>query len=417
MKRPAKWPVVATSVLILLEIAGALVLSSLTGLGPGSDPTAYATVLFVLTTSVVGTLIGLRRPGNTIGWLLLLAAFGFATGSLLVVYVEVAVAQAGSLPVGPTAVWLGDLMFQLGFGVSTTFLLLLFPTGHLPSPRWKLVGWMAAIGIAFMFSAVLFGPGAFKGLPIDNPLALEDTSPIVSLFEGGFFLILVPILASVTSLIVRYRRAVAEEKQQLKWVAFGVVVLALGVAGTAVWDLLNGPREVNVDTVNLVIALSITVVPISIGLAILRYRLYDIDRIISRTVSYGAVTALLAGAYAGLVFVLGDLLPSGSNSLAVAASTLAVAALFNPLRRRVQDFVDRRFNRSRYDLARTIEAFAQRLRTEVDLDQLGRDFQFVAADTMNPASVSLWLRGDTTSTRESGPRRRGPDSSSADAGS
>ena len=162
----------------------------------------------------------------------------------------------------------------------------------------------------------------------------------------------------MTSLIVRYRRAVAEEKQQLKWVAFGVVVLALGVAGTVVWDMVNGSAELSDDTGNLVTALSITVVPISIGMAILRYRLYDIDRIISRTVSYGAVTALLAGTYAGLVFVLRDLLPSQGGSLAVAASTLAVAALFNPLRRRVQAFVDRRFNRSRYDLSRTIEAFS-----------------------------------------------------------
>ncbi len=386
MKRPTSWPVVATFVVIMLEIVGALVLSTLTGEGPGSDATAYATVLFVLATSAVGTLIGLRRPGNTIGWLLRVAAFGFATGSFLVIYVEVAVAQAGSLPVGPIAVWLGDLMFQLAFGVSATFLLLLFPTGRLPSPRWKLVGWMAGLGMALLFAAVLFGPGAFEGLPIDNPLALEETSPLLRVFESGFYLMLVPILASVASLIVRYRQSAGEERQQLKWVALGVVLLAIGLAGTVVWDGLSD------DTVNLVIALALTAVPISIGMAILRYRLYDIDRIISRTVSYGAVTALLAGTYVALVFVLGDLLPSRGNSLVVAASTLAVAGLFNPLRRRVQDFVDRRFNRSRYDLSRTIEAFSQRLRTEVDPEQLGRDLQLVVAASMHPKSMSLWLR-------------------------
>jgi hypothetical protein len=388
MKRPTSWPVVATFVVIMLETVGALVLSTLSGQGPGSDATAYATVLFVLATSAVGTLIGLRRPGNTIGWLLRVAAFGFATGSFLVIYVEVAVAQAGSLPVGPIAVWLGDLMFQLAFGVSATFLLLLFPTGRLPSPRWKLVGWMAGLGMALMFAAVLLGPGAFEDLPIENPLALEETSPILRVFESVFYLMLVPILASVASLIVRYRQSAGEERQQLKWVAVGVVVLAIGVAGTVVWDGLSD------DTVNLVIALALTAVPISIGMAILRYRLYDIDRIISRTVSYGAVTALLVGTYVAFVFVLGDLLPSRENSLVVAASTLAVAGLFNPLRRRVQDFVDRRFNRSRYDLSRTIEAFSQRLRTEVDLDQLGRDLQDVAADSMHPKSISLWLRDD-----------------------
>ncbi len=392
MKRSHSWPVVATFVVIILEIVGAILLSALIGGGPGSDATAYATVLFVLVTAAVGTLIGLRRPGNTIGWLLRVAAFGFATGSFLVTYVEVAVAQAGSLPVGPIAVWLGDLMFQLGLGVSATFLLLLFPTGHLPSPRWRLVGWMAAVGIALMFAAVLFGPGAFEGLPIENPLALEATSPVLDVFEGGFYVTLVAMLASVASLIVRYRQAVAEERQQLKWVALSVVVLAIGVAGTVVWDMVNGSTELSDDTGNLVIALSVTAVPISIGMAILRYRLYDIDRIISRTISYGAVTAVLVGAYVAVVFVLSGLLPSQGGSLVVAASTLAVAALFNPLRRRVQSIVDRRFNRSRYDLSRTIEAFAQRLNNEVDLDQLGRELQVVAAESMHPKSMSLWVR-------------------------
>ena len=392
MKRSGSWPVVATFVVIMLEIVGAIFLSTLTGRGPGSDATAYATVLFVLTTGVVGTLIGLRRPGNTIGWLLRLAAFGFASGSLLVAYVEVAVAEPGSLPVGPMAVWLGDLMFQMGFGVSATFLLLLFPTGRLPSPRWRLVGWMSAIGIALMFSAVLFGPGAFEGLPIENPLALEEASPILRVFEGGFYVTLVAILASVASLIVRYRRAMAEERQQLKWVALSVVVLAIGVAGTVVWDMVNGSAELSDDTGNLVTALSMTVVPISIGMAILRYRLYDIDRIISRTVSYGAVTALLAGAYAALVFVLGDLLP-----LEEAASSWPPRPW--PSRHSSTRCVG---GSSRSSIAgstgpdttcsRTIEAFAQRLRTEVDLDQLGRDLQLVAADSMHPKSMSLWLR-------------------------
>jgi hypothetical protein len=381
-----------TFVVIILEMIGAIVLSTLSGLGPGSDATAYATVLFVLATAAVGTLIGLRRPGNTIGRLLRVAAFGFATGSLLVTYVEVALSQPGSLPVGPLPVWLGDVMFQLGFVVAT-FLLLLFPTGHLPSPRWKPVAWMATIGIALMSGAVLVGPGAFEDLPIENPIALDDASLALRLLgEGGFFLTLAAILASVASLIVRYRRAVGEEKQQLKWVAFGVVVLAIGVAGTVVWDMVNGSAELSDDTGNLVIALSLTVVPITIGLAILRYRLYDIDRIISRTVSYGAVTALLAGTYAGLVFMLRDLLPSQGSSLAVAASTLAVAALFNPMRRRIQGLVDRRFNRSRYDLARIIEGFAERLRTEVDLDQLGRDLRLVASQSMHPRSIALWMR-------------------------
>jgi signal transduction histidine kinase len=197
---------------------------------------------------------------------------------------------------------------------------------------------------------------------------------------------MVAILASVASLIIRYRRAVGEEKQQLKWVALGVIVLAIGFAATVAWP---GTSD---DTENFVVALALTAVPISIGIAILRYRLYDIDRIISRTVSYGIVTALLAGAFVGLVVVLGGVLPTRGSSLAVAGSTLAVAALFNPLRYRVQGVVDRKFNRSQYDLERTIEAFSQRLRTEADLDRIGRDLQDVAAESMHPKSISLWLR-------------------------
>jgi hypothetical protein len=386
MRRSSSWAVIATFVVIMLEIIGALVLSTAFGEGLGSDLAAYSTVLFVLATSGVGTLIGLRRPGNRIGWLLRLAGFGFATGSLLVIYIEVAVAQPGSLPVSPVLVWLGDVMFQLGLSVCATFLLLFFPTGRLPSPGWKIVGWLAAVSMILLFGAVLFGPGAFEGLPIDNPLALPETSPFLPVLESGWYLMLVAILASVTSLIIRYRRAVGEERQQLKWVALGVVVLAIGLALSVLWPGLSD------DTENFVIALALTAVPISIGIAILRYRLYDIDRIISRTVSYAVVTVLLAGAYVGLVFGLGIVIPNQGSSLVVAASTLAVAALFNPMRRRVQTIVDRRFNRSRYDLSRTIEAFAQRLSSEVDLDQIGHDLQSVTAESMHPKTMALWLR-------------------------
>ena len=189
-------------------------------------------------------------------------------------------------------------------------------------------------------------------------VALDGSKPLLLALEGGgFYLLIVAILASVASLVVRYRRAVGEERQQLKWVALGVVLLGLGVVGSAVWEFVNGAAELGDDTENLVIAVSLTAVPISIGFAYLRYRLYDIDRIISRTLSYGVLTVLLAGAYVGLVFVLRELLPF-QGSLPVAISTLGVAAAFNPLRRKVQSFVDQRFNRSRYDAARVIDGFA-----------------------------------------------------------
>lgn len=394
MKRSTRWSAWAVLALILIEITGAVFLAAYgVGAGVGSIPTAIATVAFVLATAIVGTLIALRRPGHRIGWLLRVAAFGFATGALIVGYVQVAyVTRPGSLPVGPVLVLLGDWAFGLGFGISSTFLLLLFPTGHLPSPRWRVVGWMAATSMALLFVGLSLSSSAFEGLPVENPYALESSSPLVLVLEGGgFYLLVAAILASVASLIVRYRRAVGEERQQLKWVAFGVVMLGLGIAGSVLWELINGSAELSDDTENFVIAVSLTMVPISIGFAILRYRLYDIDRIISRTLSYGVLSVLLAGAYVGLVFVLRELLPF-EGGLPVAVSTLGVAAAFNPLRRRVQGFVDQRFNRSRYDAVRVIEGFSRRLRTEVDLDQLGRDLLAVAVESMQPASVSLWVR-------------------------
>lgn len=387
--RWSSWAVVG---LVVAESGGAVFLAT-RGAAPGSAATATATVLFVLATAAVGTLIGLRRPGHRIGWLLQFAAVSFATGALIVTYVEVAFfVRPGSLPAGPILVILGDWVFGLGYGISATYLLLLFPTGRLPSPRWRPVSWLAGISLFMLLLGVLFGPSAFEGLPIDNPLALDSSHPLLLLFEGGgFYLLFATILGSVASLVVRYRSSEGEERQQLKWVAFGVVLLGLAVAASVLWELANGVAELSDDTENLVIAVALTMVPVSVGVAILRFRLYDIDRIISRTVSYGVVVALIAAVFFGSVTLLGSLLPTESP-LAVAASTLSVAALFNPLRRSVQKFVDKRFNRSRFDAARTIEAFSQRLRTEVDLDELGSDLQAVAAETMQPMSISLWLR-------------------------
>jgi len=301
--------------------------------------------------------------------------------------------QPGSLPVGPPLVILGDWVFGLGFGISATYLLLLFPTGRLPSPRWRPVSWLAAISLIMMLLGILLGTSAFEDLPIDNPLAMESSHPLLLLFEGGgFYLLFMTMLASVASLVVRYRSSVGDERQQLKWVAFGVVILGVGVAASVFWELINGTAELSDDTENLVIAVSLTMIPMSIGVAILRFRLYEIDRIISRTVSYGVVVALIAAVFIGSVTFLGSLLPDDSP-LSVAASTLSVAALFNPLRRKVQRFVVKLFNRSRYDAGRTIDAFSARLRSEVDLDQLARDLQGIAAETMQPTSVALWLRG------------------------
>ena len=392
MRRASRWALWTTLGITLVELAGAIALIAVRGPSPEFTAPAVATVAFVLASAMVGTLIGLRRPGHRIGWLLRVAALCFATGALIVTYVEVAVFERpGELPVGPVLVILGDWAFSLGLGISATFLLLLFPTGRLPSPRWRPVAWLSGISLVSMLGGIAVG--AFTGLPMDNPLALESSHPVLLLLEGGGFdVLLAMILASVASLVVRYRRAVGDERQQLKWVALGVSVLGLALVGTAVWEVANGPAELSDNTENFVTGACLTMIPVTIGVAILRYRLYDIDRIISRTVSYGMLTAVLAAAYGGLVFILRDMLPL-EGGIAVASSTLAVAALFNPLRRRVQSFVDRRFNRSRFDQTRTIEAFAHRLGTVVDLGELERDLRDVAAASMQPTTVSLWLRG------------------------
>lgn len=374
--------------LAVVEIALALIL------GSSVDAVAVAATIYILSTGFAGALVASRLPRHPVGWLLLGASFCFATGSLLLIYLDLALVQRpGSLPLSHWIVSLGDVFFDIGVGISSTFALLLFPTGRLPSKRWTPVAWASAVGILGLVLSVPLSPDTFEGIPIHNPLALPASHPLLLVLEGGgFYLFAACVIAAVVSLVVRFRRSRGTERQQLKWVAFSVVILGIGLAGTILWELLNGATEVSDNLENLIVTISISLLPLAIGIAIVRYRLFDIDRIVSRTVSYGVIVVVLGATFGGLVFVLGDLLPL-EGELPVASTTLVVAALFNPLRRRVQERVDRRFNRSRYNAARTIELFTQRLRSSVDLVELGRDLQTVAAATMQPVSMSMWLRG------------------------
>jgi hypothetical protein len=396
MRPVSGWPAWTLMGLIVAEAAGAFALGSVSGLprtGELDGPIEIAFLFFVLSSGMVGALIVSRLRRHPVGWLLLFASLAFATGGLVVSYVEVAfIVRPGSWPVSPFLVWLGDWAFNIGSGISATFVLLLFPTGRLPSPRWRLVAWLAGIGLSSLLIGVAFSPGPFEGLPIDNPLALED--PLLLLFEGtGLLLLFSAILSSVASLVFRYHRARGEERQQLKWVAYSVMLLALGLLGTVGWEVANGRAELSNEAENLVITLLLGLLPVSIGIAILRYRLYDIDLVINRTLVYGALSVLLGAVYvAGVVGLPQVLRLPEDNDLVVAGSTLLVAALFSPLRRRIQAFVDRRFYRSRYDAARTVEAFSARLRDEVDLETLETDLVGVVRQTLQPAHVSLWLR-------------------------
>lgn len=374
---------------IVVEL-GVIVATKTTAYG-GAE---VATLVFVLATTLIGLLTAIRVRGNVVGRLLLLAALSYATGGLGVSLVESSVIDPeGALYA--VAALAGNVAFGLGTGVLATFVLLFFPTGRLHSRRWRVVAWAAGIGLTMLLAGVAVSPETFDGLPVENPIALKDAGGLVVLLEGGgIYLLMAAIFASVVSLIVRFRRGTAVERQQLKWVVLSVVVMAAAAGGILLWEFVNGTGEVSDDVENVVVTAALALVPVAIGVAILRYRLYDIDRIISRTVTYGLVTAALLGIYVAIVFVLTNLIRL-EGDLAIAGATLGVAALFSPLRRRLQGAIDRRFNRSGAAAARVVENFTRLLPTRVDLIELTREVRSVVGQTMQPATFSLWLRRDT----------------------
>jgi hypothetical protein len=312
-------------------------------------------------------------------------------------------ARPGSLPAGEALAWIAAWQLPVMIGLQVSYLLL-FPTGRLPSRRWRWTAWLV---VAFVLAGVVlsaFSPGAYLGSlgPIRNPLGIEGlTGAYKALLYAGS-----PLLygAAVLSLFVRLRRAEGLERQQLKWFAYAAAMFALGIVLIVIPLAIDTPSWF-VRAATAVFTAAGTTVPVAIGIAILRYRLYDIDRIINRTLVYGSLTALLAVVYLGGVissqYAFRTLTGQGSQ-LAIVASTLAIAALFNPLRKRIQAFVDRRFYRSRYDAARTLEAFSARLRDETDLEALNDDLVGVVAETMQPAHASLWLR-PSGANRDGGP--------------
>ena len=260
------------------------------------------------------------------------------------------------------------------------FLLLLFPTGRLPSSRWRFAGWLTggAGGGLLVFSAIT------AALTWQHPLQqnVPNFGPVLLvLFWGSFFGILASMLVCAAAAIARYRRSRGEERQQLKWFVFAAAIVAVTFIPSAFWT----PAWFDPFTIALLGLWA------AIAIAVLKYRLYDIDRVINRALVYGVLTAVLAGLYVGLAVGLGSLVGK-NNSLVIAGSTLVVAALFRPVRRRVQGFIDRRFYRRKYDAVRTLEAFTARLRDEVDLDELRVQVEAVVRETMQPAQASLWLR-------------------------
>jgi hypothetical protein len=340
--------------------------------------------------AAVGVLIAARHPGNAIGWIFLAAGvaagLGALTHSIAQHWVD---GNGGSEALAKAAALYGELSWVPFILMPATFLLLLFPDGRLLSPRWRWIAWCAAAGMAGTFVAQGLKPGRIPDFPqIMNPIAVDH--PLVDLLEGvSYIALLIGIVGSSISLIVRFRRSEGEQRQQMKWLALAGAVVAVTIPIAFItYDAIGE------NAANAWIMLSVLCLPAATGIAVLRYRLYDIDVVINRALVYGALTAILTLAYLGgvLLFELALRPLTESSNLAIAGSTLAVAALFRPARGRIQEVVDRRFYRRKYDAARTLERFGARLRDEVDLDALGVELRAVAAETMQPSSVSLWLR-------------------------
>jgi cytochrome b subunit of formate dehydrogenase len=338
-----------------------------------------------------------RRPAHPVGWLLLIVGVSLVAGGVAPAYAAYGLlARPGALPAASKVFryWPATVVIAQ---TASSFVLLLTPTGSLPSPRWR---WWARLTVAAAI-VLLVGLGVASG-PLDPQSQLVG-GPFDLRGQGGVLLVVnqlalafttVAVVVGAGSLVVRFRRARGVERQQLRWVASAA---ALAVLGAVV--ALGGMAVGATALVTWAISACFAMLPLAIGAAILRYRLYDLDRIISRTLAYGLLTVLLGGGYAVVVLGLGELLGRDS-SLVVAAATLAVAAAFQPARARVQAAVDRRFNRRRYDAARTIEAFTARLRDEVDLDTLSAELLAVVDQTMQPTKASLWLRSPTRATQD-----------------
>jgi hypothetical protein len=363
-----------------------------------------AFLLVLVSFPLAGLLVLRRQPRNRVAWLLEGIGLIWGLGVITDVYSAYGLLVApGVLPGAGIVAGATAGSWALGIGVMGTFLVLLFPDGRLPSPRWRPVAWIAGVSMVMVTVIIAFLPGklAESAVPaMDNPLGSERAEPLLTglLFV---FLPLIPlsILACAVSLVLRFRRSSGVERLQLKWFASaGVVVAALYVITMAATLATDAPFQDPNGTWVLVLQtlsiLSFVLLPTAIAVAVLRHRLYGIDTVINRTLVYGLLTVALGMVYTGTVLLLQLLLnPLTSRSdLAVAVSTLTVAALFRPARTRIQSAVDRRFYRSRYDAARTLEDFTTRLRHEVDLDAVGEDLSRTVGDAVQPAHVSLWIR-------------------------
>jgi hypothetical protein len=391
VNRRSTWPAWLLLVIYITSVIAAVVLEVANGSLDPQPVTDTAALLLAFTAfMVMGALIVAHRPGNAIGWIFSAIALLAVTGALAEEYGRYAyLTRPGALPGAILASWFSSWAWYPTIALALVFTVLLFPTGRLLSPRWRPVAWLAVADTAAITVLAALQPALTmtEDREVSNPIGVAAVGNPEQTRVGSALLGLLALLAVVASvsLIIRFLRSRGDERQQLKWFAFAGALLPLTVLG----DLLPATAG------NVFFALLVSFLPVAAGIAILRYRLYDIDRLINRTLVYGLLTVLLAGVYAGLVLGLGEAfggLGAEPPSWAVAAATLAVAALFQPARRRIQGMVDRRFNRRRYDAAKTIEGFRGRLREQLDLDTLSAELLGVVDQTMEPTRASLWLR-------------------------
>jgi hypothetical protein len=386
------WALCGVSMALVVVSTG-LQVSTISAPVPGTFGFRGLTNVAGLVFSGVGLLIATRRPGNPIGWVFL--GVGMLT-SLQRLGLEYAIydliANRASLPGARMAAWVAGWVWVPFMGLVGILVPHLFPGGEFLSRRWRMLGWLGGAAILLTSFAVATVPGPMDSAAgIENPVGITMGVDLLAVFFPTLYA--PSMVAAVVSLVVRFHRAGETQRAQIKWLAYAAALVALALAaGAAVFPSAARSSASFQLLANLTV-LGMGAVPVAVGVAIFKYRLYDIDRLINRTLVYGALTALLALAYFAIVVVLQNAIPGADDSdLTIAGSTLAVAALFRPLRERIQDFIDRRFYRRKFDAQRTVESFSSRLREDVDLDHLSADLLEVVRDTMQPVHASLWLR-------------------------
>ena len=392
--RLAPWAALGVSA----AIAATAVALALSGSG-GTDLVIFLTVAVLgLVFGATGALVASRMPNNPIGWIFCALALLFQSSGLADAYVAYGGGTGASLPGRIWVAWVSQWFLNVASPALIILCFLLFPTGRLPSARWRPLLWVVACVAALYAASAALAPGGLADYPFENPVGVGSAGGLRTLADVSLLVLIAPLmLVSALSLFVRLRGSSGIERQQIKWFAYAATLLAaelviVNALNTLLRRTLNRELAELVPFVVFLVVLS--GIPVAMGVAILRYRLYDIDIIINRTLVYGSLTASLVLVYLGVVSLQYAFrtLTGGESQIAIVASTLAIAALFSPLRRRIQGFIDRRFYRRRYDAARTLEAFSAKLRDETDLDSLSGDLVGVVHERVQPEHASLWLR-------------------------